>query len=135
MKLEYLPDGSADCPLIRLSEFDQSEAQRLRQLVKSLVAGDRQDVALQNEDWVKSVEKCCLNLRRGNSNQGVRHAHGFKFECVLSPDDWSNVEGLLEPFCESTPLVSSGLPTTAASLYSFLRAANGNPLALFRFRR
>jgi hypothetical protein len=101
VKLEYLPDGSADCPLIRLFEFDQSEAQRLRQLVKSLVVGDRQDVALQNEEWVKSIGKCSLNLRRGNSNQGVRQAQGLKFECVLSPDGWSNVEGLLEPFCES----------------------------------
>ena len=101
MKLEYLPDGSADCPLIRLFDFDQSEVQRLRQLVKSLVAGDRQDVALQNEEWVKPVGECCLNLRRGNCNQGVRRAEALKFECVLSPDGWSNVEGLLEPFCES----------------------------------
>jgi hypothetical protein len=101
VKLEYLPDGSADCPLIRLFEFDQSEAQRLRQLVKSLVAGDRQDVALQDQEWVKPVGKCCLNLRRGNRNQGVRQAQGLEFECVLSPDGWSNVEGLLEPFCES----------------------------------
>jgi hypothetical protein len=101
VKLEYLPDGSADCPLIRLFEFDQTEAQRLRQLVKSLVAGDRQDVALQNEEWVKPVGECCLNLRRGNRNQGVRQAQRLRFECVLSPDGWSNVEGLLEPFCES----------------------------------
>jgi hypothetical protein len=101
VKLEYLPNGSPDCPLIRLFEFDQSEAQRLRQLVKSLVAGDRQDVALQDEEWVKPVGECCLNLRRGNRNQGVRQEQALKFECALSPDGWSNVEGLLEPFCES----------------------------------
>lgn len=101
MKLEYLPAGSKDCPLIRLFEFDQSEAQRLRQLVKSLVAGDRQDVALQNEEWVEPVRECCLILRRGNRNQGVRPAQGVKFVCVLGPDGWSNVERLLEPFCES----------------------------------
>jgi hypothetical protein len=101
VKLEYLPDGSPDCPLIRLFEFDQSEAQRLRQLVKSLIAGDRQDVALQYEEWVKPVGECCLNLRRGNRNQGVRQAQALKFDCVLTPDGWSNVEALLEPFCES----------------------------------
>jgi hypothetical protein len=101
VKLEYLPDGSPDCPLIRLFEFDQLEAQRLRQLVISLVAGDRQDVALQNEEWVKPVGECCLNLRRGNRNQGVRQAQALKFNCVLTPDGWSNVEALLEPFCES----------------------------------
>ena len=101
MKLEYLPDGSPDCPLIRLYEFNQSEARQLRQLVKSLVTGDRQDVALENEVWVEPVGECCLSLRRGNRNQGVQQARAPKFECVLSPDGWSNVEGLLEPFCES----------------------------------
>jgi hypothetical protein len=101
VKLEYLPAGSPDCPLIRLYEFDQAEAQQLRQLVRSLAAGDREDVALQNEVWVESVTGCCLNLRRGNRNQGVRPARADKFECVLSPEGWSDVEGLLEPFSES----------------------------------
>ena len=101
MKLEYVPDGSPDCPLIRLYEFDQSEARQLRRLVKSLVTGDRQDVALQNEVWVEQVGSCCLNLRPGNRDQGVHQVQGLKFECVLSPNGWSNVEGLLEPFCES----------------------------------
>jgi hypothetical protein len=48
MKLEYLSDGSPECPLIRLYKFNRSEAQQLRQLVKSLVTGDRKDIALQN---------------------------------------------------------------------------------------
>jgi hypothetical protein len=101
VKLEYLPDGSPDCPLIRLYEFDQSEARQLRQLVKSLVTGVRQDAALQNEVWVEPIGGCCLNLRRGTRDQGIRKARTLQFECVLSPDGWSNVEGLLEPFCES----------------------------------
>lgn len=73
----------------------------MRQLVKSLVAGDRQDVAVQNQAWVKPLGECCLNLRPGSRNQGVRQVQGLKFECVLSSDGWSNVEGLLEPFSES----------------------------------
>jgi len=101
VKLEYLPTGSPDCPLILLYEFNQSEAQHLRQLVKSLVAGDRQDVALQNEEWVEPVGQCCLDLRRGSRNQGVREAQALEFECLLSADGWSKVERLLEPFCES----------------------------------
>jgi hypothetical protein len=87
--------------LIRLFEFDQSEACRLRQLVKSLADGDGQDVALQNEARIKSVGECRLNLRQGNGNHGVRQAGNLTFECVLTRDGWSNVEELLEPFCES----------------------------------
>lgn len=101
MKLEYLSVGARECPLIRLYEFDQSEARLLRQLVKSLVTGDHQDVALQNEMWVEPVAGCCLNLRLGTRNQGVREVQPLRFEWVLSPDDWNNVEGLLEPFSES----------------------------------
>ena len=101
MKLEYLSERSANCPLIRLFEFDQSEACQLRQLVKSLADGQSQDVALQNEEWVKSVGECRLNLRQGNSNQGVSQPRDLNFECVLTQDGWSNVEELLETFCES----------------------------------
>jgi hypothetical protein len=101
VKLEYLPKGSRECPLIRLYDFVQSEAKQLSELVKSLANGDREDVALHNEAWVESVAACCLNLRRGNRDQGIRQSRTLRFECVLSPDGWSNVEGLLEPFCAS----------------------------------
>ena len=70
MKPEYLSDGSPECPLIRLYEFNRSEAQQLRQLVKSLVTGDRKDVSLQNEMWVEPADRCCLKLRVGIGNPG-----------------------------------------------------------------
>jgi hypothetical protein len=101
VKLEYLPGGSPECPLIRLYDFGQSEAKQLRELVKSLANGDRENVALHNEAWVESVGGCSLNLRRENRNQGIRQSQMLRFECVLTSDGWSNVEGLLEPFSES----------------------------------
>jgi hypothetical protein len=102
VKLEYLHAGSPECPLIRLYDFGQSEAKRLRELVKSLATGDRENVALHNEAWVESVGGCSLDLRRENRNQGIRQSQTLRFECVLNSDGWSNVEGLLEPFCENT---------------------------------
>jgi hypothetical protein len=101
VKLEYLPEGSPECPLIRLYDFGQSEAKQLKELVKSLATGDRENVALHNVAWVESVGGCSLNLRRGNRNQGIPQSQTLGFECVLSSDGWSNVEGLLELFCES----------------------------------
>jgi hypothetical protein len=101
VKLEYLASGSPECPLFRLYRFDQSEARQLSELVKSLATGDRQDVALHNEEWVESVGGCSLNLLRGARDQGIRQSRTFPFECVLTPDGWSNVEGLLEPFSEA----------------------------------
>ena len=97
MKLEYLSDGSAECPLIRLYEFNRSEAKQLRQLVKSLVNGDNERIALQNEMWVEPIGGCSLDLRVGTRNDGVREEQPLRFECVLTRAGWSNVEGLLEP--------------------------------------
>jgi hypothetical protein len=68
--------------------------------VKSLVTGDRKDVSLQNEMSVEPVDRCCLKLRVRIRNEGVRQAQPLRFECVLSPEGWNNVEGLLEPFSE-----------------------------------
>lgn len=101
MKLEYLADGSDDCPLIRLFEFTPAEVQELRKLVRSLASGERQSVTLQHEAWAEPIGGCQLSLRRGNREQGVRQMELLKFECVLSSNEWSNVEGLLAPFCES----------------------------------
>ncbi|HTZ72715.1 MAG TPA: hypothetical protein VMB47_02245 [Candidatus Aquilonibacter sp.] len=102
MKLEYLADGSPECPLIRLYDFNQSEVQQLKHFVKLLVNGERQHVALQNEVWVNPVADCSLILRRGTRNEGVRLIRGLEFECVMNSNGWNNVEGLLEPFCEGS---------------------------------
>jgi len=99
MKLEYLADASP--PLIRLYEFNQAEVQQLRECVGSLGAGTRQNVPLHKEAWTKSIDGCSLNLRLGNRDRGIRRVSLLNFECTLTSDGWSNVEGLLDPFCES----------------------------------
>jgi len=99
--MEYLAVGSDDCPLIRLFQFTPAEVQELRKLVRSLVSGERQSVALQHEAWTEPIGGCQLSLRRGNRDEGVRQVEPLKFDCILTSDRWSNVEGLLAPFCDS----------------------------------
>jgi hypothetical protein len=101
MRLEYLAEGSRACPLIRLYAFNQTDATKLKRLVRSLIAGDRREVALNDEMWVEPVRDCRLALKRGNRDQGVCQVGSVSFKCVLSTDGWSDVEGLLEPFCNS----------------------------------
>jgi hypothetical protein len=76
-------------------------SEQLSELVKSLATDDREDVALHNEAWVESVGGCCLNLRRGDRDEGIRQSQALIFECVLTPGGWSNVDGLLGPFSEA----------------------------------
>ena len=110
---------------IRLYEFNRSEAQRLRQLVNSLVTGDRKDAALQDEMWVEPVDRCCLKLRVGLRNEGVRQAQPLRFECVLSPEGWNNVEELLEPFSETGGAGFQWLTTDGSVSTHLSQTANG----------
>src|SRR5260370_41847386 len=99
MMLEYLADAAP--PLIRLYEFNHAEVRQLRELVRSLVSGTRQGVSLQKEAWAQPIDGCSLELRLGNRDRGIRQVSPLKFECTLTSDGWSNVEGLLDPFCEA----------------------------------
>jgi hypothetical protein len=119
MKLEYLPEGAPECPLIRLFEFNWSDVYELKQLVKGLVTGDRRDVALHDELWLESVGRCRLNLRVGKRKHGIGQVGPLQFECVFTSSEWGNLEGLLEPFSESD---SSGFQwlTTSGSVVQLI---------------
>jgi len=99
MKLEYLPAGSPDCPLIRLYEFDVTGARRLREAFRSLADGSRQDIPLHEEWWVESIAGCHLDLRLGQRDLGVVERLPSKFECVLTAEVWLEMAGLTDPFC------------------------------------
>jgi hypothetical protein len=101
MKLEYLAAGSKRCPLVRLYGFDQEEARNLRQLVRSLSSESRQEVSLNEKPWIESIGGCYVEFRVGDGNEGIRQCAPLNFECVLTQGGWKNVEGLLDPFCES----------------------------------
>jgi hypothetical protein len=101
VKIEYLADGSTECPLIRLYRFDRTEVQELAQLVKQLSTSSFHEVSLKDKSWVESVGGCGINLRLGERDEGIRQCGPVSFECVLSSDGWNNVGGLLESFCES----------------------------------
>ena len=101
VKIEYLAEGSNQCPLIRLDEFDRTEIEELRQLVKSLSVGSLSEASLKDKPWIESVGGCDINLRLGDRDEGIRQRGAMTFECVLTSSGWNNIEGLLEPFCQS----------------------------------
>jgi hypothetical protein len=107
MRLEYLPEGSLDCPLIRLYDFDAAAATRLLRLVTSLSNGSVGRIVLDERQEITLVDGCKLALVAGGSDHGVvRMEASNQFECVLTPASWANVAGLIEPFCE--PGASNG---------------------------
>ena len=102
MKLEYLPDGSPDCPLLRLFAFTKAEAKQLRAAVSALAAG-RPAVAVHRLPFVEAVGGCQLTLQVTGWDQAITRGAGCnEFTCGFTAGTWANVAGLLEPFAEST---------------------------------
>lgn len=99
MKLEYLADGSPECPLIRLYEFTRDEARALRYIFCSLANGAIKTVSLEREPFIVPVSECQLILAADGKDRGIRASGSKSFECDLTELAWDNVAGLTEPFC------------------------------------
>ena len=101
MKLEYLPDGSLDCPLIRLYDFGANEATKLRQYVNKLANGSSNKYALHHLDFIQSIDDCQLDFVVGEKDKGIlTTTMANQFICVLSQESWEWVGELIEPFCQ-----------------------------------
>ncbi len=99
MKLEVFSDGSADCPLVRLSDFLPTEIRTLRAICRALCDGSLDDYTVDSISSVESIGGCRLTLKAGSRDQGlVLVSPPSSFEWTLSRGSWDNVDGLLEPF-------------------------------------
>jgi hypothetical protein len=101
MKLEFLGEGSPDCPLIRLHDFAQIEAKRLRQIFYSLADGSLKTAMLEDMPFIEAVRGCHLKLLAGTRDSGIHSTASNMFECALTRLGWENVRGLTDPFCET----------------------------------
>ncbi|MEI8380715.1 MAG: hypothetical protein WCJ09_11335 [Planctomycetota bacterium] len=98
MKIEFLQDGSPDCPLIRLFDFTQRQANQLQQALLGLLSS-ASSVAIQEPAFVESVENCQLTFEVGRQDDGIiRIATTREFICQLTPKTWEEIAALLEPF-------------------------------------
>jgi len=100
VRLEFFPDGSEACPLLCIRDFSAQEVAALRNAALELADGVSAFVRL--EDRVTLASDTRLHMRVGKRNEGLRQAPQA-FELVLTPLEWSQVEGLLEPFLEERP--------------------------------
>jgi hypothetical protein len=104
MKLEYLPLGAPECPLLRLYDFDQEAALRLRDLCTELAARDRDYFQIPGNLSIEAISGCRLIMKRAESRQGLRQIAPNTFECTLKSEDWDNIAWLLEAFCQPDPV-------------------------------
>jgi hypothetical protein len=101
MKLEFIESGAPDCPLIRLYEFDLTEAVHLREILLSLSLGVSDRADLHSDPSIKPIHKCNLTLLFGQQDLGIIRRGPLAFECVFTKETWGHIASLVEPFCES----------------------------------
>lgn len=106
MKLEYLPDGSDDCPLSRVYDFDPNQALELQRLVECLADGSRDNLSVHELPFVTSVDDCQLVFNVGERDLGIANINRNRFSCLLTRASWENIVGLMGPFC--IPETSNG---------------------------
>ena len=101
MKLEYVANGSPDCPLIRLYDFDPAEARQFLASVTTLASGMAERIEVHNLPFVESLGGCRLSLVRRSWDQAMlRMPRPSEFECGFTAGTWNNVAGLVTPFAE-----------------------------------
>ncbi len=121
MKLEFLADGSRDCPLIRLYDFNAAEARQFLAAVCALASEAAERIEVHGLPFVESLAGCRLALVRRSWDQAIRRMSGpLEFECGFTAGTWDNVAGLVEPFTEGAAGVQwlAGVPGEAALLLS-----------------
>ena len=103
MKIDFLPDGSPDCPLIRLSDFDTLQACHLRELILSLTEETSPEVLLQEALWAQTVNLRSFVLQVSEVDQGIVQGSGNGvFLCRLNCSSWQSVADLILPFCSDS---------------------------------
>lgn len=100
MRLEFLEEGSKDCPILRLSDFSVSEVQQVLHAIRSLIDDTEECVEIHRLPFVKSVNGCRLTFWRSNHNQYVVRVADMEFRCCLDKNEWSNTAELLAPFAQ-----------------------------------
>jgi hypothetical protein len=102
MKIEYLADGSADCPLIRIYGDDPIPVQGLHSAILRLALGRGDTVVVQKLPGFQPVHRCALVLSTG-AQEGIVQSTEGEFFWSLQSARWTLVAGLVEPFCVPAP--------------------------------
>jgi hypothetical protein len=100
MKIDYLENGSSDCPLIRIYRDEPEFCARLFSSLNQLSSGEAKEVSLTALPGVEPAGSCTLIAQVIKSDRGIVHKEGNSFFWMLTSDSWQDVAGLIEPFCQ-----------------------------------
>jgi hypothetical protein len=100
VKIEYLHEGSSDCPLIRIYGDDVAAVAELHRAIGQLADGTARKVAAHELPGFQGVGGCTLTLAAEAEDQGILVLGLRQFRWVLANSSWSKVAGFVEPFAK-----------------------------------
>jgi hypothetical protein len=106
MKLEYLDNisslgeyaGVVTNQLIRLFDFDKTEAEKFKQAIRKTIMEENQSLELSDLDFIQSVN-CSLTLRISKDDKGITTEDQHTFICDLTKKGYQKIISFVEPFC------------------------------------
>jgi hypothetical protein len=101
MKVEYLKEGSDDCPLVRIFQFSDAEIQSLRQAFEDLASGSVEHARLDAVTRVDSVDGTQVSFSSDAAPRGLVVTGQKSFDVVLTPEGWRDAAELTASLCGS----------------------------------
>ncbi len=99
MQLDYIDNINAyGDNMVRLYNFDRSEAGKFREAIQGAIIEKRQELDLSMLGFIKS-RNCSLVLRLSGEDEGITSADGTHFTCDLTAGGYEEMISLLGPFC------------------------------------
>jgi len=99
MKLDYVANYNAYKEnILRLYNFDKSEAIKFRDLIQEVIVNRKQRLDLSKVDFIETGN---YNLILGlfKTDEGILTGDNKNFVCALTLNGFENMLKLLEPFC------------------------------------
>jgi hypothetical protein len=99
MKLQFIKNANGyNDDIVRLSDFNSSQAKLFREVVNTLIINNGNQVDLTTLDFIQPVN-CKLTLRIFSEDIGIITDDNKNFYCDLTKEGYLKMIELLDPFC------------------------------------
>ena len=85
--------------VVRLYNFDKSEAIKFRELIKETIVNKKEKLDLSQVDFIEE-RNCNLILLPYKTDEGILSNDNKPFYCALTLESYNKMLNLLEPFCK-----------------------------------
>ena len=100
MQLDFIDNiNEFEESLIRLYDFDSSEALLFKELIEEDIIKQNKKVNLAAIDFIEP-RNCNMIMGIGKEDDGILSKDMETFFCILTKETYQNIVKLIQPFCE-----------------------------------